>query len=111
MLSSVDADGDESVQSEMVSAGLAVPDTAVAVDVTGGSGGGSGGSVVPAPDTAAAVDVNGGSGGGGGGCFILTAAESGPVEGSWMLTVLAGILGIGLVGARRGKKKLIADSS
>jgi len=43
LLSAVDADGDESVRSEMVSAGLAVPDTAAAVDVTGGGGGGGGG--------------------------------------------------------------------
>jgi len=80
-VSSVDADGDESARSEMVSAALAepVPNPVAAVIVDGGSGGGGAG------------------GGGGGGCFILTAAESG-VAGhwyGWMLAVLALCLGVG----------------
>jgi len=72
IINSVDADGDESVRSEMVSAGLAVPDTAAAVDVTGGGGGG------------------------GGGCFILTAAEPGVVGHWcwWMLAILSLCLGV-----------------
>jgi len=70
LISSVDADGDESVRSEMVSAALVVPVVALSVDA--GSGGG-----------------------GGGGCFILTAAESGPVEGSWMWLLLTLFLGVG----------------
>jgi hypothetical protein len=79
IISSVDADGDESVQSEMVSAGLAVP------------------------DTAAAVDVIGDGGGGGGGCFILTAAEPGAARYPWMLVVFAVIAGIGVL--RKGIRK------
>ena len=73
------ADGDGSVRSEMVSAGLAVPDTAAAVDVTGSGGGG------------------------GGGCFILTVAEPG-VAGHlywWMLATLALCLGVLKKGVER----------
>ena len=48
------------------------------------------------PDTAAAVDVTGGGGGGGGGCFILTVSEPGVVGHWywWMLAILGLCLGV-----------------
>jgi len=82
MVSSVDADGDESVMSKMVSAQRAVPATVAAVSA----------------DSGGSAD---GGGGGGGGCFVQTAAQPQAAGYPWMLAVIAVVLGVGMVGARK----------
>ena len=83
LVSSVDADGDESVMSAMVSAERAVPAAVVATSADGG--------------------------GGGGGCFVQTAAQPGTAGYVWMLAAMAVVLGVGILEAMKKRKDINSE--